>query len=116
MSQDLLERILTNKISDGINVSELARFICTFHLNQYIYPSTIRRKFKISDSEVYKILQLLEEEEYLKMYYEVFCGFCFKSLGLYEYYSQLNDSTYCDDCDENSITLNNVKIVYKVMK
>ena len=115
MSQDLLEKILTNKLNEKIDLNELVNFLLTFKPGQYIYPSVIKRKFSISDMLVYDILNILEEENCLKMYYEVFCGFCSKSLGLYEYYSQLKDYTFCEDCEENNITLNNVKVVYKVV-
>ena len=115
MSQDLLEKILINKIDNKIDIDELVNFLLGFKCGQYIYPSTIKRKFKLSDKEIYNILNILEKENYLKMYYEVFCGFCSKSLKLYEYYSQLEEMTYCDDCEENNVTLNNVKIIYKVI-
>ena len=115
MSQNLLEKILINKIDDKINFKELVNFLVMFKKGQFIYPSIIKRKFNISDEEIYNILNILEKEKYLKMYYEVFCGFCSKSLKIYEYYSQLEEMTYCDDCEENNITLNNVKIIYKVV-
>lgn len=115
MSQDLLEKILINKIDKKIDLNELVHFLLMFKNGQYIYPSIIKRKFKISDKEVYNILNLLEEKKYLKMYYEVCCGFCSKSLNIYEYYSQLEKFTYCDDCEEYNTTLNNVKIIYKVV-
>ena len=115
MSQVLLERILVNKINKEINFNELVNFLSMFKNGQYIYPSAIKRKFKILDKEGDDILRILEEEKYLKMYYEVFCGFCSKSIGLFEYYSQLPKTIYCDDCEENNITLNNIKIIYKVV-
>lgn len=115
MSQDLLEKILTNKLNEKIDLNELVSFLLMFKNGQYIYPSVIKRKFNISDMQVYDILNTLEEEKYLKMYYEVFCGFCSKKLAIYEYYSQLEEYTFCEDCEENNTTLNNVKIVYKVV-
>lgn len=115
MSQDLLEKILINKIDDKINLKELANFLSLFKRGQFIYPSTIKRKFKIPDKEIYNILNILEKEKILKMYYEVFCGHCSKSLKLYEYYSQLEETTYCEDCEEKKETLSNVKIIYKVV-
>lgn len=115
MSRDLLERILINKIDSKVNLNDMVDFLLTFKQGQFIYPSTIKRKFKMKDKEIYDILNLLEKEHYLKMYYEVFCGFCSKKLKLYEYYSQLEKITYCDDCEENNVTLSNVKIIYKVV-
>ena len=115
MSQNLLEKILINKIDDKINLKELVNFLMKFKKGQFIYPSTIKRRFNATDKEIYDVLNILEEEKYLKMYYEVFCGFCSKSLKIYEYYSQLEKMTYCEDCEEYNITLNNVKIIYKVI-
>lgn len=115
MLQGLLEKILKNELDDESNLAEIKSFFMMFKKGQFIYPSTIKRKFSLSDEVIYHILESLEREKYLRMYYEVICGFCSKSLGLYEYYSQLEEKTYCDDCEEDSITLKNVKIIYKVI-
>lgn len=89
MSRDLLEKILINKLENEVNLNDIVDFLLTFKKGQFIYPSTIKRKFKMTDKNIYNILNLLEKENYLKMYYEVICGFCSKELKLYEYYSQL---------------------------
>lgn len=114
MSQDLLERILINEIDIESN-KELIEFLKKFKKDEFIYPSVIKRKFNLEDKQIYNILKLLEDENILKLYYEVFCGYCSKSLKLYEYYSELEKTIFCDDCEEESITLNNIKIIYKVV-
>lgn len=114
MSQDLLERILKNKIDS--NLDELIIFLTKFKKDNFIYPSTIKRKFKLDDKKVYEILFALEKAQIIKMYYEIFCYECSRSAGLYEYFSQLNEEIICDDCESNLNSKDNIKIVYKVVK
>ena len=82
----------------------------------FIYPSVIKRKLKIADKDVYEILAILEKEEIVKLLYEVFCYQCNNSIGLFEYYSQLNDNIVCENCESYLNVTDNIKIVYKVVK
>ena len=114
MSHDLLEKILKNKISDEIDFNKLVDFLLLFKKGQYIYPSVLKRKFDFSDSEIYNILNCLEGAGYLRMYYEVYCGNCLQPIEIYKYYSQIQDSIYCENCCESTNITDNVKVIYKV--
>lgn len=114
MSQDLLEKILKNKIDS--NLDEVISFFIRFKKNDYVYPSTIKRKLKLEDKKVYEILTHLENAGIIKMYYEIFCYNCSNSKGLYTYFSELEDNLICDNCENNLDSNYNVRIVYKVIK
>ncbi len=114
MSQDLLEKILKDKID--LNLDEAIKFLMKFKKNEYIYPSTIKRNLKIDDKKVYEVLTLLENAGIIKMYYEFFCYNCNNSKGLYTYFNELNDELVCDYCENKLNSNDNIKIVYKVIK
>lgn len=113
MSRDLLEKILKNRID--LNCDSVINFFVQFKKNDFIYPSVIKRKLKLDDKKIYDILTMLEEANVIKMYYEFFCYTCNTSKGLYEYFSQIEDSLICDNCDTNLNIHENIKVVYKVV-
>lgn len=114
MSQDLLEKILKNKFN--YNLNELVQFLMLFKKNDFIYPSTIKNKFKIDDKKIYEFFSILESKKIVKMYYELYCYTCNKTIKLYENFSQIEEKIVCDTCEENLIYESNIKIVYKVVK
>ena len=113
MSRDLLERILKDKTS--VNLEKIIKFLMLYKKDNYIYPSVLQRKFNIPDSEVYDILSLLEENNLLKMIYEVYCYKCNHS-KFFEYFNEIEEDFYCDNCEDALNNINNVKVVYKVVK
>lgn len=113
MSRDLLEKILNDK--NQLNIDEIIKFLITFKKGSFIYPSVLKRKFQMSDEDVYKILSKLEKEKVLKLFYELFCYQCNNSIGLFEYYSQIPTKIICEQC-ESYLGIDNIKIVYKVIK
>ena len=114
MSQDLLERILKNKVDK--NLDEVIKFLITYKKNDFIYPSAIKRKLKFEDKKVYEILSVLENNGIIKMYYEIFCYNCNRTIGLFEYFCQLEQNMECENCEESLNSMDNVKVVYKVVK
>lgn len=115
MSQDLLERIFKNKFNH--NADELITFLLLFKKNEFIYPSTIKNKFKYDDKEVYEIFNILEEQHLVKMYYEFFCYTCNRPVKLYDTFSKIEDKIICDNCETPLIiSKNNIKIIYQVIK
>lgn len=98
-----------------VDTRELIDFLLLFKKDEYIYPSTIKNKFKFDDKMIYNILNILEEHHLIKMYYELFCYTCNRSIRLYERFSQIDEMLMCDICETN-FDLNNIKIVYKVIK
>ena len=114
MSQDLLEKILKNRINGELQ--DLIDFLKIYKKGSFIYPSVLKRKFNYSDKEVYNILSILEKEKVITMFYEVICDNCNKSIQLVQYYKDLEDYYYCEDCENNLNALYSAKIVYKVEK
>jgi len=113
MSRNLLEKILDD-IQITTNKNLLIEFLCSYKLNEYIYPSVISRKFKLPNEEIYKILTELEKSKIIKMYYEIYCLNCNHSNALVPFYNKIFDYTECDSCSEK-LTVENVKVVYKVI-
>ena len=112
MSHDLLEKILNNKIESDIDT--IINFFDNYKKGDFIYPSVLKRKLKIDEKEIYKILSIMEKSELLKINYEFFCYNCNKSSNLYECYSELPEEYICENC-EDCLTLDNVRVVYKVI-
>ncbi len=112
MSHDLLEKILSNNVESDIDA--ITNFFNNYKKGDFIYPSVLKRKLDINEKETYKILSVLEKSNLLKINYEYFCYNCNKSSKLYEYYSELPESYACDNCEDN-LTLDNVRVVYKVI-
>lgn len=112
MSHSLLEKILINKVNVDINL--IIQFLDNYKKDDYIYPSVLKRKLKIDEKETYKVLSILEKNNLIKLYYQYYCYNCNNTSELYEYYSKLPDTFICRNCEE-ILTLNNVKIVYKVV-
>lgn len=113
MSQDLLVRILSDiKIDNKDDVISLLKL---FKKNDFIYPSLIKRKIKISNKNIYDILRVLEKNKVIKAYYEYFCYHCNTSYNtLFELYSSLPDKVICNNC-ESELILDNIKVVFKVI-
>ena len=115
MSQDLLEKILKKIINDD-KLQELIDFLIIYKKGSYIYPSVLKRQFNYSDKEIYKILSILEKEKIITMYYEVICDNCNKTIQFVQYYKDLEEYYYCENCESNINTMYSVKVVYKVEK
>lgn len=114
MSQDLLEKILKNEFNS--NLDELVKFLMLFKKNDFIYPSTIKNKFKFNNKKIYTLFTILEKEKIVKIYYEIYCYTCSKSIKIYENFSQIEESLFCDYCETSIFNENNIKVVYKVVK
>lgn len=112
MSFNLLEKILSDNIN--YDIEAIINFLSNYKKGDFIYPSVLKRHLNINEKEIYKILSILERSNLLKIYYEYFCYNCNSSSELYEYYSRLPESYICENC-ENNLTLDNVRVVYKVI-
>ena len=114
MLQSILEEILINKVDSDFN--ELIKFLSLFKKDEFIYPSTLKRKFNFDDEKIYVILTELEKAGLVNMYYEVVCHICYQTIGMYKFFSEIPEDIFCGNCDINLILNENVRIVYKVAK
>lgn len=112
MSQDLLEKVLNNQFELDFS-KKIVCFLKNYKKGDLIYPSLLKRKLNVNDDLVYKILSVLEKNNLLKINYEYFCYKCNSGSRLYQYYSEIPETYLCDNCEDN-LTMNNVKVVYKV--
>ena len=117
MLQNLLVKILENQLKiDNVTIVKIADFLSKYKKSSYIYPSVIKSKFNLDNKTTYDILNSLEKEKILKIYYEVVCYRCNKILQHVERFSEIESNTICEDCDVSMETLDNVKIIYKVIE
>lgn len=114
MSQTLLEKILKNDFDSSL--IEIIKFLLIYKKGDYIYPSVIKEKFGFDNHCIYKLLSILEQEKLVKMYYEAFCYKCNKSIKMFDTFAEIDDSFFCDNCEDALCIENNIKIVYKVVK
>lgn len=112
MSHDLLEIILNDSVNSDIE--SIIIFLSHYKKGEFIYPSVLKRNLNINEKETYKILSTLEKFKLLKIYYEYFCYNCNGSSKLYKYYSELPKECLCPNCEDN-LTLENVRVIYRVM-
>ena len=113
MSQNLLEKIL----QDDFNyyTKELIDFLMLYKKNDFIYPSAIKNKFSFDDKTIYNLLSILETNQIVKMYYEVFCYNCDRSMKIYERFNEIEEIAICDMCENSMYYDTNLRIVYKVV-
>mgnify|MGYP001075912658 CR=1 FL=1 len=98
-------------------ISNLISFLKNYRVNMWLYLGAIKRKLDLPISDIYRILQILQEEGYLESYYELYCSHCQKSSGvLIKYFSELPDTFECEICHEELSALENAILIYKVIK
>lgn len=66
----------------------------------YIYPSAYARFYKISEQDMYKILEKYKKEGILKNVYHFCCPSCNHAVDNYESLGSIDDYVYCQHCDE----------------
>ena len=84
-----------------------------------ITASVVSARLEVNYSLAKEILKYSEEEKILEKYYLVKCPNCDYSLGVItkdEIADYLQESTYCDDCDEDkNISIKDIYTAYKVV-
>lgn len=121
MLQTLLastKAILINKYNmDQGSATEVINFLVNFKKGHWLYPGVLIRKFKLSITQTYELLEVMRNEGLLERYYELHCGKCQKSTGdVYKVLNEMPDTFYCESCDKEYPALENSVMIYKVLK
>lgn len=112
----VIERIIKEKLNSDINITALLDFFKHYKYDMWVYPGTLKRKFCISISDTYKLLNELEKQGILKSYYELYCNHCQKSMGVVQVFNELPETFLCELCGLELPSLENSILIYKVIK
>ena len=112
----IIETTIHNKLNNAVDVPSILDYLRHYHKNMWIYPGALKRRFSLELSEVYDFLSELERQKILKSYYELYCSQCQKSMGTVELFNELPEFFECELCHAQLPTLENVVLVYKVIR
>lgn len=111
-----IETTIRKDCSSDLDVESFVDFFKNYRRNMWIYPGTLKRKFPLSFSQIYNFLSSLEKQDILESYYELYCPNCSHSMGLVRFFNELPETFSCDECEDELITLENILLVYKVIR
>lgn len=120
MSSNLLakiEKLIHSqlKIEDS-TITSILSFLSNYRKGMWIYPGILKRKYGVSISDAYVLLQLLEKENILQSYYELYCSHCQKSNGIVHTFNELPETFECELCHDELLTIEHAVLIYKVVK
>lgn len=112
-----IEIVLQKQLN--INKDEALK-ICSFFKhykkNMWIYPGTLKRKFSLDIKSIYILLDSLVEQGILTRYYQLYCGYCQKPMGLVKNFNELPDTFFCEQCERELLSIENTLVIYKVVR
>lgn len=76
------------------------KFLDLCRSGDFVYPDAYSRYYKISIEETYKILDEYCKSNILKRVYNFRCPNCSYTINNYESLGEVEDYTYCSNCDE----------------
>ncbi|CAM2938881.1 hypothetical protein HAHI6034_05840 [Hathewaya histolytica] len=96
-------------------IKDLDKFL-EYQYNSYISCSDIANHLNITYNEAKKIINILLENDILKMNFKVFCK-CEIDINTQNIYESIEDipEEICSNCEKGCSVLKNVIIVYKVI-
>lgn len=90
-----------------------------YTVGSWIYPGTLKRKFRIDIKVVYMILLEMQNIGYLSPYYEVICDKCNHTIGeAYPSLDSIPEFIECENCEgsEPIIAVKNAYLIFKVVE
>ena len=63
----IIEMIIQQRLSNKVDKTELIVFFKNYKKNMWIYPGVLKRKFSLEITEVYDLLNELEEKGFYKV-------------------------------------------------
>lgn len=107
---------LLEELKFNLNYEKLSNALRFYKSKDVIYPTALQRNVNISIKEAYEILEVFEENGYVKSFLQVYCPKCQKFSGhFYEVLEDIEEDLYCMHCDEEiDNPIAHAVIVYKV--
>lgn len=97
-------------------IEEICKLIGQYRVGKWLYPGVIKRKCGISIKQTYMVLDILERNNIIKPYYELYCSNCQKATGLiFERLGDMPQEFECEMCLESLVSIDNAILVYKVI-
>lgn len=101
----------------NINVDALIGFLAYYKAGDWIYPATIHRKLGFDLKVIYEALELLQQNNYVEQFLEIYCPNCQRYTGqFFKTIGEVPSEAYCSNCDfEITNPLEHASVVYKVI-
>jgi len=120
MLPDILSRIESivrdEQLLDDQKINILLKLLALYKKGDWVYPSLIIRKLKITADNAYNVLNKLRKAGILELNYEIYCHTCNKFVGeIYSTLSQVPERCECDTCGAEMNIEDNLIVIYRVI-
>jgi len=115
MLSNILINILEKKKVNNEEIQKTVDLFSKYKIGNYIYPSAIKRETQLDINDIYYILTELENQDFLKSYYEVMCSTCNYNYELYETLNKIPEEIICENCETIINPIKTAKIIFKVI-
>lgn len=94
----------------------LSKQLKWYKKGEWVYPGVLVRKLNVSADRIYKIMELLKDNNIVEVNYEFYCHECnqFK-IPIYSSFIDIPEASLCEKCDTKLSFKNNIIVIYKVI-
>ncbi|WP_157998454.1 response regulator [Desulfosporosinus sp. OT] len=108
--------LTSSQILSKGNSAKFIELIQRYNKGELVYPGVLIRKLGISQTQAYKVLDMLKEQGILEINYEVYCHECSQFKGpIYETFGKIPEELDCECCGVKLDPLNNSIVIYKMI-
>ena len=105
-----------NELINNVDSKKVSNLLNYYKKDMWIYPSVLKRKLQVDIKTAYSILNLLEDQDLIERYYELYCIDCQHSTGLLKKtMNEIPDEFECDTCQRTLFALENCRVVFVVV-
>lgn len=105
-----------NELINNVDSKKVSNLLNYYKKDMWIYPSVLKRKLQVDIKTAYSILNLLEDQDLIERYYELYCFDCQRSTGLLKKtMNEIPDEFECDTCQRTLFALENCRVVFVVV-
>ena len=105
-----------NELINNVDSKKVSTLLNHYKKDMWIYPSVLKRKLQVDIKTAYSILNLLEDQDLIERYYELYCFDCQHSTGLLKKtMNEIPDEFECDTCQRTLFALENCRVVFVVV-
>lgn len=105
-----------NELINNVDSKKVSNLLIHYKKDMWIYPSVLKRKLQVDIKTAYSILNLLEDQDLIERYYELYCFDCQHSTGLLKKtMNEIPDEFECDTCQRTLFALENCRVVFVVV-